>query len=375
MRVSEQGSDARPTAGIGTLLGGGAKKYLDRGTMEYYLASLDFDGNSTHSDSFELTFLAHGITPSPNDPKLAVLFEKHGPGCCVVDLCAKQIVRTVTTTRNRHFYGHGVFSRDGSVIYCTESDLEDRRRGWIAVRDGNTFEYLGDFPSFGLAPHDCRLLDDGNTLVVTNGGSAVGEPDEPNVSYIDVSSRQLLERMPVPDMRLDAGHLAITHAGDLAVASAPRFGTPDPTKHSGGLSLRPNGQPFCTVHEPFEVTAQMLGETLSVVIHEASSTVGATNPEGHIVTFWHLGTGRLIRTLRVPNPRGIAISLSGQEFVIVFGATGKAARVSAQTLEPTNVPGNRDGYPCGITGSHVLIYDLASVRRGFQLDDNALASA
>ena len=109
------------------------------------------------------------------------------------------------------------------------------------------------------------------------------------------------------------------------------------------------------VREPAEVTRALFGETLSVVIHEPTGTVGATTPLGHHVTFWDMKSGKLRKTLRVPNPRGIALTLSGDEIVINFGSPPRAARVRADTLEPVDAEGNRRGYLSLATGSHISL--------------------
>jgi hypothetical protein len=346
-------------AGVGVLIGGGAMKSTKTGEMVFHLGILDFEvqgeGQDKEARSIDLGFLAHGVTPSPHDARLLVLFEKHGPGCCVVDLESGEVVRTIEAGKGRQFYGHGVFSADASLLYCTETDVGDKFKGYIAVRDAHDFTLLGDFPSFGQAPHDCMLFDDGRTLVIANGGSRVGEPDGPNVAYVDIQKQSLLERAEIPDTNINAGHLAMTSRGDLAVVSAPRGGL-DPNSSRGGVSLRPHKAGFRTVRDPRDITDAMLGETLSVAIHEPTRLVGATTPLGHLVTFWDLDSGRLVKKLRVPNPRGIALSLDADEFIINFGQPPRAARVDARTLEPVDAAGNRRGYLSLVTGSHILMY-------------------
>ena len=345
---------------VGTLLGGGAMRHKTTGQMVYHLGRLDLDAPAGGPTSIDLSFLAHGITPSPHDAALLVMFEKHGPGCCVVDLRAGAVVRTIEPSAGRQFYGHGAFSRDGSLLYCTETDVGDRNKGYIAVRDGRDFHHLGDFPSFGQSPHDCMLAADGTTLVISNGGSPVHHPDGPNVAYVDVDDRKLLERCEVPDPNINAGHLALSAEGDLALVSAPRDGL-EPEKHRGGISLRRRGGALESIAEPRATTSLMRGETLSVAIHDGTGIVGATNPLGQIVTFWKLATGELVKQLRVPNPRGIAISLAGDDFVINFGDPPRAARVRADTLEPVDDPGNKRGHLSLATGSHILLYDVSAL--------------
>jgi hypothetical protein len=351
-----QAMSEQDQAHIGVLLGGGAMKHKTTGEMAYHFGMLDLDAAEKVPASFDLGFLAHGVTQSPHDPRRFVLFEKHGPGCCVVDVVAREIVETIVAAPRRQFYGHGVFSRDGALLYCTETDVHDKLRGYIAVRDAHDFRLLGDFPSFGLAPHDCMLTGDGGTLVVTNGGSRVGEPEPPCVVWVDVASQSLRELREIPDPMLNAGHLAMTDQGDVAIVSAPREGV-DAEHSRGGVSLLPRGGAFTTAREPRELTDAMLGETLSVAIHAPTRIVGATTPLADLVSFWHLDTGALVKKLRVPNPRGIALSLDGTRFVICFGAPPRAACVEAATLVPSDEPGNQRGHLSLVTGSHITMVD------------------
>ncbi|MBC8072873.1 MAG: DUF1513 domain-containing protein [Deltaproteobacteria bacterium] len=198
--------------------------------------------------------------------------------------------------------------------------------GGGAVRDAHDFRLLGEFPSYGRAPHDCMLVDGGATLLVSNGGGAHGQADPPCVAWVDVATQQLRERCVLADEVVNAGHLAATADGDVAVVSAPRDGL-----------------------------APTIGETLSVAIHEPTGIVGATTPLGNLVTFWRLDDGSLVHKLRVPMPRGIALSLSGEEFVINFGTPPRAARVDARTLQPSLAAANRRGYLSRATGSHVSL--------------------
>jgi uncharacterized protein len=339
---------------VGVLLGGGATQSKSTGEMTFHLGMLDLDAPEEAPRSMALEFLAHGITPCPHAPQKLVMFEKQGPGCCVLDTVTGQVERTIEAGSGRKFYGHGVFAADGKVLYCTETAVNDRFEGYVAIRDAQDFSLLGDFPSFGLAPHDCMLFDDGRVLVVSNGGSSVGGSSPPCVAYVDIERQTLIERVEIPDPVLNAGHLAMTKRGDLVIVSAPRQGL-DPKQDRGGISVRTIGSACRTMREPADITEQMLGETLSVAIHEPSGTVGATTPLAHLVTFWSLETGALTKTLRVPNPRGIALSACGREFIVSFGAPPRAARVDAQTLEPVDAPGNRRGYLSLATGSHILI--------------------
>lgn len=350
-----EGTIAALDDGVGMLIGGGAMRHRTTGERIYHLGMLDLDAAQPRPASIPLDFLAHGITPCPHEAHHYVLFEKHGPGACVIDVAARRVVKTIAPGHARQFYGHGVFSSDGSLLYCTETHVADHKRGYIAVRDGRSLDLVGEFPSFGVAPHDCMLTEDGRTLVVSNGGSRYGRADDrPSVAWVDVRSQTLLERHEIPDPTINAGHLAMTREGDLAVVSAPREGL-DQARRRGGIVVHPRGGELTVVREPAKLLDGMLGETLSVAIHEPTRILGATSPLGDIVAYFRLDDGSLVGSHRVPNPRGIALSRSGRELVINFGTPPRAARVDAETLVPVDVPGNLRGFPSLVTGSHITM--------------------
>ena len=121
----------------------------------------------------------------------------------------------------RHFFGHGVFSADGRLLYTTENDYE-RAAGMIGVRDATDgYKQIGEFPAHGLEPHDIALLADGRTMVIANGGiqthpdrgdDELNLPDmQPSLVYVDVATGDLLEehRLAPALHQLSIRHLAI----------------------------------------------------------------------------------------------------------------------------------------------------------------------
>jgi hypothetical protein len=283
------------------------------------------------------------------------VFEKRGKGACEVDLKEGRVTRTIEIQGNREFYGHGAYSPDGKLLYCAETITEGEYVGVIAVRDAESHEYLGEFPSFGSSPHDCHLINGGSVMVITNGGGPEGGVP-PSVTYVDVKEEKLLEKLEFETPSINAGHLDITADGGLAVVSAQREGLPD--RFPGGITLKLANGEFRTLREPAEVITRLLGETLSVCIHEATNVVGATTPAGNLLTFWDLGTGRLLRYYLLQNPRGIELTQDGEHFLVSYGF-GKPPEAlclfSARSLE--RIPGY-DLAPTGITGSHLISYTL-----------------
>src|SRR5690606_26573025 len=135
----------------------------------------------------------------------------------------------VKTVGGREFYGHSSFSPDGKLWYCTEAETGDGSyHGVLAVRDADSLELRDKtFPTHGVAPHDCILIDDGATLVITNGGGPLDRDDElPCVAYVDVKTGEARRVLKFSNRKINAGHIAMTSRGELVCVSAQREGIP-----------------------------------------------------------------------------------------------------------------------------------------------------
>lgn len=112
----------------------------------------------------------HDAAISP-DGRLAVAFARRpGTFAVTLDLIKKRTIGIFETPDDRHFYGHGVFSADGRLLYATENDF-DNARGVLGIYDvGAGFRRIGEFPTHGVGPHDVLLMNDERTLCVANGG-------------------------------------------------------------------------------------------------------------------------------------------------------------------------------------------------------------
>jgi hypothetical protein len=329
------------------ILGGGS--FIDPGdgrTQRFALAAVDLPRRG--AGLVATPFLPHGIAIHPLRPDVVTTFEKIGPGCAEVDLATGQALRFILPTRGRWFYGHGAYSSDGSLLYSTET-VNATGEGRIGVRDAATFQYLGDFPTFGDNPHDCRLLDEGRVLLVTNGGGKAGSGRQPCVTYVDVESRTLLDRCDIAGERFNTGHLATAGKDGLVVVSAPRAGLSD--QDLGAVSLRIRGGALVTVADPAEVTARMVGEALSVECHEPSGVAAVTHPNGGMVTWWSTGTGALVKVMDRARPRGVALTRDGARFLVSFGPAAELVEVEARSLEP--VPGSAMTQTF-LSGSHIF---------------------
>lgn len=76
----------------------------------------------------------------------------------------------IVSPKDRHFYGLGIFSSDGNLLFTTENDYEAGRGRigvWVAQND---YIRIDEWDSGGIGPHDIKRLPETDMLVVANGG-------------------------------------------------------------------------------------------------------------------------------------------------------------------------------------------------------------
>jgi len=347
---------------LGVIVGGGAVP-REGGGKDFFVGVVDLDAETPQVRPIkDIGFLGHGFTPRIDKPHLILVTEKHGPGCCEIDLKAGKVLRRITTVGDREFYGHSAFSPDGKLWYCTEANTGDGSYdGVLAVRDAHTMElHAQSFPTHGVSPHDCILIDDGATLVITNGGAPVGVDGSASVAYVDVKTGKAGRVLTFKSDRINAGHIAMTSRGELVCVSAPRDGIPATIEkqpnpeYVGAISFYdPKKDRFITADDP--IRARMTSETLSVAIREETMLVGATNPAGDLVTFWDFHTGSLVKALEnFKVPRGISLTLDGKYFAVTHDVQTHVTLIDAVTLEPQEQLVETSF----ISGSHNFVFNL-----------------
>ncbi len=325
------------------LLGGG--RFNKNGELRHVLAIVNLQQRS--NQQVDLDFLAHGIIIDPNDKKRLVVFEKEGAGTAVVDLESHSVTKKITTAEDKYFNGHGTFNKTGDVLFSTET-WRDTQLGIISIRDGKTFESLGEFPSFGENPHECQLINDGTTLVVTNAGSDHLGKSEPCVAYIDIQSQQLIERVTLTNREWNTGHIGIANDGSLIVASAARKGLEK--THRGGVSIRSKQQSMLSMMQPEAVIKQMTGEALSIAIDEKHNIAAITHPDANMITFWSIDKRELQKAMSVPNPRGVTLSLDGRSFIVSYAINTSLVLINTKKLTASSDSIMQPSY---ISGPHI----------------------
>ncbi len=328
------------------ILGGGQYVDLETRKTKYVFALYDF--KKSFAEQIPINFFAHGISINPSSTNQLFLFQKKGPGAYEIDLKTRQVIHYMTPSEGCHFYGHGAYSKDGSLLFAVESYLNNHDE-IISVRDAKSLDILGEFPSYGKNPHDCHLFSNGELLAITNGGGTLDSTDSPSVCYVDVESGKLVEKIELPDKRINAGHLVLSKNQDLGVVSAPRSGLPE--SDLAGVSFRKFGNEIIDLQAPDGIKNRYIGETLSAAIHKESNTFAVTTPKGDLVSFWDTKNHQFKKYIDLPKPRGITTTSDGKYFIVSYGSQASLGLISTDSLELQKQTSINATY---ITGSHII---------------------
>ncbi|WP_394888769.1 DUF1513 domain-containing protein [Mesorhizobium sp. AaZ16] len=269
----------------------------------------------------------HDVTFDPVSRRSVVFARQPGTFAVVFDHMGSKQPATIASIAGRHFFGHGVFSRDGRLLYATENDF-DNAAGMIGVYDAAAdFRRLGEFPTHGVGPHELLLLGDGRTLAIANGGIET-HPDfgraklnlstmKPSLVFIDRHSGDLIERHELPPElhQLSIRHMAVDPSGTVW------FGC----QHEGPASERPAlvgraraGETFRLIDMPQDVLAGLRNYVGSVAANAEAGTIAVSSPQGNALVIIEAAAGRIVSTSRLAEVCGIAPDRSG--FLATTGA-------------------------------------------------------
>lgn len=306
----------------------------------HHFTAMSTDGDQRFD--IELPARGHGMCIRPDQQECVVFARRPGDFMWVIDLRDGRVLQRIASTEGRHYYGHGVFARQGRLLFVTENAF-DERRGVIGVYDAaDSYRRLGELPSHGIGPHELKVLSDDTTLVIANGGilthpdtgrSKLNLPDmDPSLVYVESTSGKLLGQYRPPRKwhRLSIRHLDI--GADDQVCVAMQYQGPGSQQpplialHSGEENLR-------LLSAPPEIHARMRNYCGSISCDRSGKLFAVSSPRGNLTTLWSVPDGTYLRHVDSTDGCGLApgngsgrfFISNGQGTVSRIGRAGKAA--------------------------------------------------
>lgn len=263
----------------------------------------------------------HGLAFAPETGMAAAFARRPGTFVMAFSPAGHGSPLVFHSVPGRHFYGHGTFSPDGRLLYISENDFENRR-GVIGLYDaGDSFRRVGEYPTYGIGPHDLTVSPDGRYLVAANGGIET-HPDfgrtklnldhmEPSLALIDAANGDLVEKHNLPEKlrQLSTRHLAIGENGRVWFAcqfEGPRNDLPPLAGHfAPGEAIR-----FAEL--PEVITIGLGNYVGAIAYNPRDGLIGLASPKGTgMVVTLDERSGRFISSGRMPKAAGIAAADHG----------------------------------------------------------------
>ncbi len=271
-------------------------------------------------DRTALPARAHGMAYSAASKRTVAFARRPGTYAMILaaDGSAEPIV--IAAADGRHFYGHGCFSADGRLLYATENDFA-ANRGMIGIYDGTSaFARVGEFPTYGIGPHDMTLSADGRMLAIANGGIET-HPDfgrtklnldhmEPSLTLVDTETGALIQKhaLPAALSRLSTRHVDIGLKGEIWFAcqyEGARDGLPPLVGHFS------HGEELAFVPLPESTTEALANYVGAIAVNRAEGLIGLTSPRGGVAVTLDARSGAVLREQRVTDAAGVAAARPG----------------------------------------------------------------
>lgn len=278
------------------------------------------DDKSALVSTHPLPGRGHGFAANPRAEWLVAFARR--PGNFAVALHRGQASEPVVfhTPEDRHFYGHGVFSVDGRLLYAAENAFETGK-GVIGVYDvADGFNRIWEFDSRGVGPHEIVLMPDGKTLCVANGGIRT-HPDQgrqklnlptmaPSIALIDTETGDLLSAHALPPRlhRLSLRHMAVDATRQVWIGGQYEGDVMDDVP----VLARLHADKGLISVDLEESVAVALGKYAgSVAISNDGATLAVASPKSGVVMTLDTQSGKALNIAMKPGTCGVQASRDG----------------------------------------------------------------
>ena len=321
-------------------------------------AAVLYDLNAGLLNSIALPARGHDVAVNPTRPEVVAFARRPGTFAVALSRHRDHAPAAFSAPPGRHFYGHGVFARDGRLLYTTENDFA-KGVGCIGVWDaGAGYRRIGELPAHGIGPHDINLLGDGRTLVIANGG-IITHPDHgrdplnlasmrPSLAYVDRLTGDLVEHQELPP----AMHQSSIRHLDVGTGDTVIFGCQFKGAKTGWTDL-------IGFHKPGERIELLSGGPTvhralrhyvsSIAVDRAGDVAGVTSSRGNGIVLVDIARRTLIGVRSFADVSGIAVGQEAGRLIITSG-TGDLGAVTPAggATSSTRLPWSWDNHAVGV---------------------------
>ena len=317
---------------------------LDKGGTAFFSG---FDEAGAPAFNLALPSRAHGFAQHPSRREEVIAFSRR-PGLFMIVADARDghVRHRIEASDNRRFCGHGAFDQEGKLLHVTELEY-DTGDGVIGVYDAaDGYARVAEYRSGGLDPHEIRLLPDGETLVVANGG-ILTDPDAPGIklniddmdsslAYISLRDGSIRHVARLPDelFRLSLRHLSV--APDGLVAVVMQYEGPSSDRVPLVAFSRP-GEGLRTLAFPDRVLGRLRNYCGSVAFDLAGRVLATTSPVGGATVLWDRDSESCLGYVEIVDGCGLAPMADGGFLVTSGQGGGYSVAAGSQGLSRASI--------------------------------------
>ncbi|MEM6931835.1 MAG: DUF1513 domain-containing protein [Myxococcota bacterium] len=285
-------------------------------------------------------FRGHGLAVHPQISGRVVMFARRpGTEGLVVDLGEPRSATSLACRSGLRMQGHGAFSPDGQWLFGTLAD-EATGAGALGVWRTDSWAQVDELPTQGIGPHEVRLMPDGRTLVVANGG-LLTRPEtgrevlnldtmDSSIVFVDIDSGEVNEQARVGVPKASLRHLDITDDGVVVVGAQIQRAA---VGHDDVLPLVAAHRPSTglVAFDTPDLVAAMADYVGSVTLSSRSRIAATSSPRGNLVLFWDIDRGALVGQHAFTDVSGLAVDEAAGTFVLT-NSFGQVRTLDAFTL-------------------------------------------
>jgi len=297
----------------------------------------------------------HAIAPHPFLPVALFVGRRPSTESYLVHLQSGELLQTLHSEPDRHFYGHAVFHHSGEWLYATENDTTDPGRGVLGIYhlDGLQLRHHDEVPTHGIGPHELAWMPDGDTLAVCNGGIRTEAESrvEMNLHAMEPSlvlmqrDGQLISKEMLAQEKNSIRHMDVASDGTI-VTGQQSMG--ELYESAPLLAIKRPGEAY----RPFpldESQRQMMQQyTASIAIHSELRLLAMTAPRGNRFFVWELDSGKTVVDAPMQDCAGVSAVQEG--FVVTSGQGSCRGYDCSQQGVPVQV--SHLNLPAGLWDNH-----------------------
>ena len=275
-----------------------------------------------------LTDRAHAPVVHPNQSIVGIVARRPGFFIEFFDVSTGQRITRIEPSKEHHFYGHALFSRDGKRLITQENHYPSGQ-GKIFIRQWPSGDIIQSFNSEGIGPHESVLWGD-NILVIANGG-LMTHPDEdrkilnldtmkPNVTYLNLDNGKVLNQSEnSADLhQLSIRHLDVNQQGTVALGFQYQGDIWDQVPLVALSRLEQSNLDYLPI--PEEVRIRFKQYCGSVCFDSSGEVLAVSTPRGGLVAYWHVHSKTFLGIDNCRDVCGVSATNNPHEFMLSSGA-------------------------------------------------------